>query len=136
MKRVASIVMCLAALTACQQESVPPPAATPAPAATPTAAPPAVVAADNHRLKLEPSSLPACEPGSVVKVIWDATDLTTSTDLQLWVVAGGQEKLFASGGASGDATTGAWSRPGTIFRLKTAGDGSVVAEAVVDGPSC
>jgi hypothetical protein len=143
MKQVIPALVVVMALSACQHEGVPAPsteqpASPPAASASATAeAPPAPApAADNHRLRLEPGSLSACEPGSAVTANWDATGLPDNADLQLWIVEGGQEKLFAAGGSSGTATTGAWSRPGTVFRLKSAKNGAVIAEAVVGGPSC
>lgn len=133
MKQVIPAIFVVVALAACQQEGVPAPAPVgAAPAAPATAAP----TNDVQRLRLDPATLSACEPGSAVTVNWDASDLAETSDLQLWVVDGGQEKLFAAGGATGTATTGTWSRPGTGFRLKSANTGAIVAETVVGGPPC
>lgn len=135
MKQVIPAILVVVALAACQHEGAPSPAAAPvaaAPAAPATAAP----TNDVQRLHLDPATLSACEPGSSVRVNWDASDLAETNDLQVWVVDGGQEKLFVAGGASGTATTGTWSRPGTGFRLKSARTGAIVAETVVGGPPC
>lgn len=130
MKQAILAILVVFALAACQHEGVPPPA----PVTTAPAEP--AQTSNSKRLHLEPAALSSCEQGSAVTVDWDGTDLAGNQDLQLWVVDDGQEKLFAAGGATGTATTGMWSRPGTKFRLKSAQDGTVVAEAAVSGPSC
>lgn len=135
MKQVIPAIFVVIALAACQHEGVQQPVNSTS--AAPATAPAISAAADDiQRLRLDPATLSSCEPGSEVTVNWDASDLADNADLQLWVLEGGQEKLFAAGGAVGKATTGAWSRPGTSFRLKSANNGAIITEAVVGGSPC
>lgn len=99
---------------------------------------PTIEAKASPGLTVSPGTLSACDPGSETLVQWDANASGSPTDgVELWVGAGQEDaKLFAAGGATGEARTGPWARPGTHFVLKNKNDGKVIAEATVGGPVC
>lgn len=129
MKTVLFPLLCIAALSACQPEGVPPP---PQPAQP---APAAVLQSSSKALSIEPSEIANCEAVEAL-VSWDLSDQPNLTSVELWVGGDGDEKLFAGGGPVGSAKTGVWTRPGTRFRLKTPQTHQVIVEALVGGPGC
>ena len=120
-------LLSIVALSACQGEGVPPPPAQPAQSA--------VIQSSSKALSIEPKEMSSCEPMETV-VSWDLSDQPHLSSVELWVGGGGDEKLFAAGGPTGSARTGAWTRPGTLFRLKTPQSHQVLVEAMVGGPEC
>jgi len=129
MKNPVAPLLCLLALSACQAEGVPPPP----PPAPP--APAAVIQSSSKALSIDPKEMPSCEPMEAT-VSWDVSDQPNLPSVELWVGGDNDEKLFAGGGPTGSAKTGAWTRPGTRFRLKTPQTRQVIVEALVGGPGC
>ncbi|TBR40356.1 MULTISPECIES: hypothetical protein [Dyella] len=89
-------------------------------------------------LTVSPDHLAACEPGAVTSITWDASAAGVATEaVEVWVGSTLEgAKLFAAGGAIGEARTGPWTHPGLHFFLKNKSDGKVLADATVGGPSC
>ena len=119
-------------LAACQhssQETATPAASASAPATVSTPATAAV-------LSVTPSSMAACDPAAVADVHWDASSHAGVNAVQIYVGSGSSEKLFAEGGATGDAKTGPWVRPGTVFTAKAKDSGKILGAVTVAGPTC
>lgn len=140
--QLAFSISMIAALAGCQQESAPAPASAPAPTATaaPQAAAPApaqAVAQPAAVVSVDPATMAACDPAVEATVRWDvrATHPDIAT-VAVYVGNGSDQKLFAQAGASGEAKTGPWTRPGTTFQLKNNASGELLGEATVGGPSC
>lgn len=128
-------VLLLAACQHSSQETAAPAApassAKSAPAATATAPATAGV------LSVTPSSMAACDPAAVADVHWDASRHAGVNTVQIYIGTGSSEKLFAEGGATGDAKTGPWVRPGTVFTAKAMDSGKMLLGIVtVAGPTC
>lgn len=107
----------------------------PVPAAAPAGS--ALESTGRGLLHVEPSSLANCEP-AVVKVVWDTSSADPAiTDVKVNVIAPGEStgKLFAAGGASDEAVTGAWAKPGLIFQMHDAA-GKELDRVAVGGPPC
>lgn len=121
-------------LSACSPESTPHAASSSAPASsTPTigekeATGPAYVV---------PSELASCTEGKVVTLKWDFRSTHPDvSDVEILTGAPTKETLFAAGGPNGEALTGAWAYPGTIFIIKNKADGTELNRVIVSGPSC
>lgn len=71
-------------------------------------------------------------------VKWDVRNSYPGVDaIQITVVEGTKESIFADGGAYGEAKTGLWVRPGIPrFILKDKTNGKVLGEGIVNGPKC
>lgn len=132
------------ALAGCQQESAPAASATPAAATTPTttsAVPAAhvatIAAVTNPLLSIEPANMTACDPAVTAVVKWDVrkahSELST---VSVWAGSGPTAKLFITSGASGQAETGQWVRPGSIFELRNPSTDEVLGQIKVGGPVC
>lgn len=136
LKRALIAASFLVALTACQKESTPAPKAAATPQAAQTQA--TVPASSSSVISVTPSSLQNCDKGVEATVSWDASKAKVTTDsTEIWVgTDAASMKLFSAGGASGEAKTGPWTRPGTHFSLKNKQDGSSLGEAIVGGPAC
>ncbi len=124
-------------LAACQhsaQETAAPAAAASsaksAPAATATAPATAGV------LSVTPSSMAACDPAAVADVHWNASRHAGVNTVQIYIGTGSSEKLFAEGGATGDAKTGPWVHPGTVFTAEATDSGKMLGMVTVAGPTC
>ncbi len=88
-------------------------------------------------LSVTPSSMAACDPAAVADVHWDASRHAGVNTVQIYIGTGSSEKLFAEGGATGDAKTGPWVRPGTVFTAKAMDSGKMLLGIVtVAGPTC
>lgn len=134
--RTCAVVAVLLALAGCQNN--------PAPATAPSAdvqatAPAAQVTTPvpNPVISVDPPSMTSCDR-MVATVHWDAdkSDAATSTT-EVWVgTSADNMKIFAAGGARGEAKTDNWTRPGVRFQLKNKADGKILGETVVTGPAC
>ena len=113
-----------------QETAAPASSARSAPAATATA--PATVGV----LSVTPSSMAACDPAAVADVYWNASRHVGVNTVQIYIGTGSSEKLFAAGGATGDAKTGPWVRPGTVFTAKAKDSGTVLGTVTISGPTC
>ena len=142
---IASLLAATLAVTAaCRAPSDTPtaPAPAPAPAAAgvpaETAAPPLTAQAPTaNYLHVTPATLDKCKPGSEVEVTWDlAGDFPGVTGIQIFVGTDEAPKLFSSGGARGSTRTGAWTKPGSIFRLVNKKTGEEIERVVIGGPDC
>ncbi len=93
---------------------------------------------ESRLLNFDPPSLTACEPASQVTVKWDVRSAYPDVNVvQVFVIDGTSENLFAEGNALGDASTGPWARPEKPrFVLKDKANGKVLVEAVIRGPRC
>jgi hypothetical protein len=87
-------------------------------------------------LRVTPSSMAACHPAAVADVRWDASRHAGVNTVLIYVGTGSSEKLFAEGGATGDAKTGPWVRPGTVFTAKAKYSGNVLGTVTIAGPTC
>ena len=124
-------------LAACQhssQETAAPaaPASSAKSAPTTTASTPATASV----LSVTPSSMAACDPAAVADVHWNASRHAGVNTVQIYIGTGSSEKLFAEGGAAGDAKTGPWVRPGTVFTAKAKDSGTVLGTVTIAGPTC
>lgn len=115
-------------LAACQQE----------PENQSRAAQAPVAAAGQDPIILMPASLSSCDVGAVVVVTWDIrTKHPDVTETEVWTNVGtGDLTLFAASGPSGEATTGPWAGPGSVFAIKNRTTGEELARAAVQGPDC
>jgi hypothetical protein len=119
-------------LAACQQGAAPSDKSV----ATPSTAAPATQTTTSELITTVPSSLSACAPAAEVTVKWD-TQAAHIANVEVWV--GSEQnnaKIFAAGGAKGEAKTGPWVSPGTRFELRDKATGKALGETVVNGPSC
>lgn len=122
------------ALSGCQQSSSPASTTQSAAAATQYAVP----ATTSPLMSVEPANVASCDPGVVATVKWHTQSADVSAvSNEIWVGASATDlKLFAAGGAQGQAETGPWTHPGTHFVLKNKADGKVLADVTVGGPKC
>ena len=129
---------CLA-LSACNPEAKPEPAAPAAEAAAPIAA---------VELPTEPSpaspavavpgAMAACDPAAEATVKWNFDHLPSPPTLVDVLVGTGDAdlKLFVTGPTRSEAVTGPWVRPGSIFVLRRNDGGEELARVTVQGPKC
>lgn len=82
-----------------------------------------------------PATLSACTPAVEVTVQWDAQS-AHAENVEVWVGAESNAKLFAAAGTKGNAKTGPWATPGTRFELRDKATGKVIGETTVGGPKC
>ena len=122
------------ALTGCQSSNSPA-SSTPAASATTHYAVPATT---SPLMSVDPANVAQCDPGVVATVKWNIQSADTSAAMtEVWVGASSTDiKLFAAGGAQGQAETGPWTHPGAHFVLKNKADGKVLADVTVGGPKC
>jgi hypothetical protein len=137
-------------LSACQpQQSAAPSAnesaAEPAPVATVQPAAPASVPASDTQLasgvsmEVVPGSVRACAGQDVVasKIHWSVTGRPGLEAVQLFVSApDAPKKLFASGGATGDAETGAWLVARAVIELVDPKTGESLATHTMSALPC
>lgn len=124
--------MLMLAVTGCQQASAP------APVAAAGGQSGGVQATSNAALSVVPATIAKCDPGVEATVNWDAQSAHAATNsTEVWVGTSSADlKLFAAGASKGQAQTGPWTHPGTLFVLKNKVDGKVLADARVGGPVC
>lgn len=123
----------LLTLAACQQGSAP--VTSHEATSASSAANPAIQAKMGKLITTVPSTLAACAPSSEVTVKWDAQSAQVA-NVEVWAGSGTKAKLFAAGGAKGEAQTGLWVIPGAHFELRDKSTGKTIDEAVVGGPTC
>ncbi len=122
------------ALSGCQQSSSPASTTQSAAATTQYAIP----ATSSSLMSVDPATIASCDPGVVATVKWNTQSADVSAvSNEIWVGTSAADlKLFAAGGAQGQAETGPWTHPGTHFVLKNKADCKVLAEVTVGGPKC
>ena len=89
-------------------------------------------------ISIEPDSLASCDVGAEVTVHWDVSaEHPQVTETEVWTGSATRElTLFAASGPSGEAKTGPWTGPGSIFAVKDRATGEELARVVVNGPRC
>lgn len=121
-------------LAACQQE----PAGT-SPAASPASSLDSGKSATGNAglINVTPGAMTSCDPAVEAAVKWDlhGTHPDANT-VDVYVDDGSNVQLFTEGGASGEAKTGSWTRPGTTFILKNKTGNQKLDEVRVGGPTC
>lgn len=133
--------LCLASallLAACgpapSDEPAPSPDPAPAPAADAGAA--QIEVPETRLIHADPASLPSCAV-SVVTLKWDVRpEHAGVTGVQIYAGATESAKLFTAGGAVGQANTGKWAKPGSVFQLRDAATGTELERLVIGGPRC
>ncbi len=129
--KMSLLAICAAiAVAGCQAEGIPPPEQSKAPASTSSHQ------SNGANFEVQPDAMASCDPAAEAVIRWDASGLPDAQSLEVWVVSGGEEKLFAAGGQKGEAKTGPWTRPGTRFVLKNPTTKRALADIVVTGPAC
>lgn len=91
------------------------------------------------RLTLTPAAIPGCDPqAKIIAVIrWHVdTPGTTAVLVEISDAGSTARKLFAQGGASGEATTGQWVGNGMQFHLRDASSGKDLATQVIGHAPC
>lgn len=84
-----------------------------------------------------PDRLSNCTQGSVVELKWDfRTVQPSASEIEIMTGIPPNETLFAVGGPSDKAATGAWALPGTSFTFKDKASGQELAKVIVEGPDC
>ncbi|GAB2555994.1 hypothetical protein GCM10027065_28380 [Rhodanobacter koreensis] len=88
-------------------------------------------------INVVPGTMASCDPASEATVKWDlhGTHPDANT-VDVYVDDGINVRLFTEGGASGEAKTGPWTRPGTSFILKNKAGNETLDEVRVSGPTC
>lgn len=111
-------------------------------ATTGTVAAPSVVgstAMPGATLQVKPDVIPGCDPLAKIasKIHWQVTDAAiTRVTLEISEDPHSVRKLFAQGGANGEATTGNWVAQGMQFHLLDAATGKELATHVVIHHPC
>lgn len=134
-----ALLPCLLLLSACDQAPQPPPAeeAKPQAAHEPDTIESRPATSGRGFLVAKPSSLPNCEP-AIVEIAWDTRAADPDlTDVKVSVISPGEStgKLFAAGGATDKAVTGAWAKPGVTFQLHD-GAGKELDRITIGGAPC
>jgi hypothetical protein len=130
--RMPAVAILIAVLAACARQEA---AGTP----EPSSATPATTTADQPSgpAYVSPANLADCTRGSVVTLTWDfRTSQPAVGEVEVFTGGPGHETLFAAGGPNGQAPTGAWAYPGTVFILKDKVDGRELERVTVAGPAC
>ncbi|MHC9085634.1 hypothetical protein ACYX7E_11475 [Luteimonas sp. RIT-PG2_3] len=87
-------------------------------------------------LSSDRETLATCSP-EVAKISWDVSQQHPNvTNVQIFAGPDSEPVLFSSGGATGSVETGAWTKPGTIFRLRDGASGEELSRIVIGGPAC
>ncbi|WP_158883208.1 hypothetical protein [Rhodanobacter sp. L36] len=130
------VLTAIVGLVSCQK-NVPANAASPVQAATSTSAASATVK-QSTSMSVDPGSMVSCDPAAVATVKWSVgSDHPGISSVQLFVTSDAQgPKVLAEGGAAGQAQTGNWTRPGTLFVLKDKSTGNILDQVKVSGPAC
>ncbi len=130
------MIAALVGMSACSQESTPPPAQSAVPQAAGHAAD---AAAGAVSFTVQPDSFRICETdnGAVAATVRWSVENGRPSGVAIYVVDGeGNRKLWLKGGASGESTTDAWVFPGTRFVLLEEGSDRQLADASVRGIAC
>jgi hypothetical protein len=129
------LFVCLVcSLAACQQE---PASSSPAANSTTSAHSSKPAAGSAGFINVTPGAMTSCDPAAEATVKWDlhGTHPDANT-VDVYVDDGSNVQLFTEGGASGEAKTGPWTRPGTTFILKNKTGNQKLDEVRVGGPTC
>lgn len=131
-----SATLLLLALVGCQQSA--PETATQTERAPTTDQPAESAPVAQGPITLEPANLASCDIGAELSVKWDVRVAHPEvTETEIWTGSATPElTLFAASGPYGEAKTGAWASPGSIFAVRDRATGKELARAVVQGPSC
>jgi hypothetical protein len=134
-RSIAAATLLMIGLSACQPSDTDASktAASPAPAHTVAAAP-----APAGPMTIDPASLSSCTTGAIVTVRWDIRAAHPGVkEIEVWTGSVTHPlTLFAAGAPSGEAKTGLWAGPGSIFAVKDRATGQELARATVQGPTC
>ena len=135
--RIFIVAMMLASAAGCSQEA--PSAANAMPVAAAPAAQQAQQGIGDVTFSLTPGSFRICdaENGAIAATAkWDVTARGIS-EVSVYVTdAKGERKLWLSGGASGESTTGNWVFPDSKFELVERASEKAIAELTVKATSC
>lgn len=132
-KRALFASVALIWLCACSQEG----ANTAAPASTPSSAATASESKPSGPAYVVPGELTGCTQGKVVTLKWDFRSIHPEvTEVEILTGTPATETLFAAGGPTGEAPTGPWAYPGTMFVIKNKADGKELSRVVVAGQAC
>lgn len=135
--RIFIVAMMLASAAGCSQEA--PSAANAMPVATAPAAQQEQQGIGDATFSLTPGSFRICdaENGAIAATAkWDVTARGIS-EVSVYVTdAKGERKLWLSGGASGESTTGNWVFPDSKFELVERASEKAIAELTVKATSC
>lgn len=131
-----TIVAALFALAACAPEPEETPASTPAaPAAADAAAAPAATPASSD-MQVVPAQITSCA-GEIATVKWDFSKSHADVAVvEIYVGPADAPTLFASGGNTGEASTGAWTVPTTLFIARDKATGTELGTVAATGPAC
>ena len=123
-------------ITACQPSSTDPSKPEAAANTTPTAT--AAPAAAKGPVSIDPASLASCETPAVVTVRWDIrAGHPDVKEIEVWTGSATHPlTLFAASGTAGEAKTGPWAGPGSIFAVKDKATGKELGRATIEGPAC
>lgn len=77
-----------------------------------------------------------CDTPIEAKIAWNVASKPGVQEVEVFVGDGADAKLFAAGGASGEAATGPWVIAGTTFVVRNKADGTELDRLVIAGPSC
>jgi hypothetical protein len=134
-RSIAAATLLMIGLSACQPSDTDASktAASPAPAPAGAAAP-----APTGPVTLDPASFSSCQTGAVVTVRWDIRkEHPKVKEIEVWTGSTSHPlTLFAASAPAGEAKTGAWAGPGSIFAVKDRATGQELARATVQGPAC
>jgi hypothetical protein len=83
----------------------------------------------------QPAALSACTPGAIVRLSWEARS-GGDQGVALFAQLRDGERLFAYGAAEGSQETGPWTRPNTVFRLKSRDGSKELASLTIGLESC
>jgi hypothetical protein len=134
-RSIAAATLLMMGLSACQPSDTD----TSKNAASPASAPSVATApAPTGPVTIEPASLTSCETGAVVTVRWDIRkEHPDVKDIEVWTGSATHPlTLFTASGTAGEAKTGPWAGPGSIFAVKDRATGQELARATVQGPAC
>lgn len=147
---IALIPVFLLSLNGCQPEGATPAKeqATTAPTITaptttaPTSTTPTTIASKEQPpttpslLSLEPASMTNCGPAEVLAK-WDVRPSHPDvTAIEIWVGTATNNKVWIASTPYGEAKTGPWAGPGSLFVLKNQATGEEISRAVIQGPTC
>ncbi|MEO6138029.1 MAG: hypothetical protein ABIP11_05085 [Luteimonas sp.] len=88
-------------------------------------------------VSIDPATLSSCT-GAIVTVRWDIRAAHPDVkEIEVWTGSATHPlTLFAAGAPSGEAKTGQWAGPGSIFAIKDKASGQELARATAQGPAC
>ena len=123
-------------LAACGRGPEEAPAPVDAPSAAPAPAPDTKLQGQKGLLSGNLDALPTCAVSTTLTLDWNIGGSPATESVKLYVGDGPEAKLFAAGGASGNAKTGPWVSPGAIFVLRNGTDEAELDRVVIPGAAC